>query len=79
MEFILNSKIIESEKKEKNYIPLSRRQDRPNAAIWLIKNYPQLSDGQIAKLDEIVFLSEKYDAIIMVDDSHATGFIGNKE
>ena len=35
-------------------------------------------DGQIAKLDEIVFLSEKYDAIIMVDDSHATGFIGNE-
>ena len=35
-------------------------------------------DGQIAKLDEIVFLSEKYDAIVMVDDSHATGFIGNE-
>ena len=35
-------------------------------------------DGQIAKLDEIVFLSEKYDAIIMVDDSHATGFIGDE-
>tara|TARA_Y100000591_G_scaffold107912_1_gene91852 strand:- start:1307 stop:2491 length:1185 start_codon:yes stop_codon:yes gene_type:complete len=33
-------------------------------------------DGQIAKLDEIVFLAEKYDAIVMVDDSHATGFIG---
>ena len=35
-------------------------------------------DGQIAKLDEIVFLSEKYDAIIMVDDSHATGFVGDE-
>ena len=35
-------------------------------------------DGQIAKLDEIVFLSEKYDALIMVDDSHATGFIGDE-
>ncbi len=35
-------------------------------------------DGQIAKLDEIVFLSEKYDALVMVDDSHATGFIGDK-
>ena len=32
------------------YIPLSKRQDRPNAALWLIKNYPQLSDGQIGKL-----------------------------
>ena len=41
---------IKSEKKEKNYIPLSRRQDRPNAALWLIKNYSQLSDGQIGKL-----------------------------
>ena len=49
---ILNKKKldIKSEKREKNYIPLSRRQDRPNAALWLIKNYPQLSDGQIAKL-----------------------------
>lgn len=33
-------------------------------------------DGEIAKLDEIVPLAEKYDAIVMVDDSHATGFIG---
>ena len=49
---ILNKKKldIQSERKEKNYIPLSRRQDRPNAAFWLIKNYPQLSDGQIVKL-----------------------------
>ena len=35
-------------------------------------------DGQIAKLNEIVCLSEKYDALIMVDDSHATGFIGDE-
>ena len=35
-------------------------------------------DGQIAKLDEIVYLAEKYDSMIMVDDSHATGFIGKK-
>jgi glycine C-acetyltransferase len=33
-------------------------------------------DGDIAKLDEIVDLAEKYDAMVMVDDSHATGFIG---
>lgn len=33
-------------------------------------------DGTIAKLDEIVLLAEKYDAMIMVDDSHATGFTG---
>lgn len=33
-------------------------------------------DGYIAKLDEISLLAEKYDAMIMVDDSHATGFLG---
>ena len=33
-------------------------------------------DGYIAKLDEITALSEKYDAMVMVDDSHATGFVG---
>lgn len=33
-------------------------------------------DGDMAKLDEICNLAEKYDALIMVDDSHATGFIG---
>ena len=33
-------------------------------------------DGYIAKLDEITFLAKKYDAIVMVDDSHATGFLG---
>ena len=33
-------------------------------------------DGFIAKLDEITTLAEKYDAMVMVDDSHATGFVG---
>jgi glycine C-acetyltransferase len=33
-------------------------------------------DGYIAKLDEITALAEKYDALVMVDDSHATGFLG---
>ena len=33
-------------------------------------------DGKIAKLDKIVELAEKYNAMVMVDDSHATGFIG---
>jgi glycine C-acetyltransferase len=33
-------------------------------------------DGYIAKLDEICDLAEKYDALVMVDDCHATGFIG---
>lgn len=33
-------------------------------------------DGDIAKLDQICDLADKYDALVMVDDSHATGYIG---
>jgi len=33
-------------------------------------------DGYVAKLDKICDLAEKYDAMVMVDDCHATGFIG---
>jgi glycine C-acetyltransferase len=33
-------------------------------------------DGDIAKLNEIVVLAEKYNALVMVDDSHASGFMG---
>ena len=33
-------------------------------------------DGDTARLDEMVALGEKYDAMILVDDSHASGFIG---
>lgn len=32
------------------YTPVSKRQDRPNAISWLIKNYPVLNDAQIGKL-----------------------------
>ena len=39
-----------SEKKNKKYIPLSKRQDKPDSALWLIKQHPQLKDSQIAKL-----------------------------
>ena len=35
-------------------------------------------DGDIAKLNEICDLADKYDALVMVDDSHASGFIGEK-
>ena len=33
-------------------------------------------DGDIAKMNEICDLAEKYNALVMVDDSHAAGFIG---
>ncbi len=32
------------------YTPVARRQDRPDAIAWLVKNFPQLSDGQISRL-----------------------------
>ena len=51
-QLILNKKVldIKSEKKSNKYVPLSKRQDRPEAVLWLTKNYPQLSDGQVVKL-----------------------------
>ena len=38
------------ERKKPKYTPLSKRQDRPDAALWLLKNYSALTDGQISKL-----------------------------
>ena len=38
------------ERKKPKYTPLSKRQDRPDAALWLLKNYPEFTDGQVAKL-----------------------------
>ena len=38
------------ERKRPKYTPLSKRQDRPDAILWLCKNAPELTDGQIAKL-----------------------------
>ena len=43
-------KIKSDEKKTKKYIPLSKRQDKPDSALWLIKQHPILKDSQIAKL-----------------------------
>ena len=42
--------ISNSEKKIKKYIPLSKRQDKPDSALWLIKQHGVLKDSQIAKL-----------------------------
>ena len=42
--------ISSEDKKVKKYIPLSRRQDKPDSALWLIKNHSLLKDSQIAKL-----------------------------
>ena len=42
--------ITNSEKKIKKYIPLSKRQDKPDSALWLIRQHNILKDSQIAKL-----------------------------
>ena len=42
--------ISNSEKKIKKYIPLSKRQDKPDSALWLIKHHNMLKDSQIARL-----------------------------
>ena len=45
--------ISNEDKKIKKYVPLSKRQDKPDSALWLIKNHPQLKDSQIARLVSI--------------------------
>ncbi len=48
-----NSKVRLPEAKRKKgprYTPVSRRQDRPNAILWLIRNHPELKDSQIMRL-----------------------------
>jgi hypothetical protein len=42
--------ISNSEKKTKKYIPLSKRQDKPDSALWLLRQHNMLKDSQIAKL-----------------------------
>ena len=42
--------ISNSENKTKKYIPLSKRQDKPDSTLWLIKQHGILKDSQIAKL-----------------------------
>ena len=47
----LNEIEIESDnKRAKKYIPLSKRQDKPDSALWLLKQHPNLKDSQIARL-----------------------------
>ena len=42
--------ITRKERKKPKYTPLSKRQDRPDAIYWLLRNYPELLDSQIARL-----------------------------
>jgi len=40
----------EAKRKGPRYTPVSRRQDRPNAILWLVRNHPELKDSQIMRL-----------------------------
>ena len=51
--------ISNDEKKIKRYIPLSKRQDKPDSALWLLKQHNILKDSQIAKLVGITSNSVK--------------------
>ena len=46
----IDIEISNTEKKTKKYIPLSKRQDKPDSALWLIRQHNMLKDSQIAKL-----------------------------
>ena len=48
-----NVDIANTDNKTKKYVPLSKRQDKPDSALWLIRQYPNLKDSQIAKLVSI--------------------------
>ncbi|MBA3449344.1 MAG: DUF1013 domain-containing protein [Pseudaminobacter sp.] len=43
-------RVPESKRKGSRYTPLSKRQDRPNAILWLVRNHPELKDAQISRL-----------------------------
>ncbi|MEW9834359.1 DUF1013 domain-containing protein [Mesorhizobium marinum] len=43
-------RVPESKRKAPRYTPLSKRQDRPNAILWLVRNHPELKDAQISRL-----------------------------
>ena len=42
--------VVSKERKKVKYTPLSKRKDRPDSVLWLVKNFSKLKDGQIAKL-----------------------------
>lgn len=43
-------RVPEAKRRGPRYTPVSRRQDRPNAILWLVRNHPELKDAQIMRL-----------------------------
>jgi uncharacterized protein len=43
-------RVPESKRKGPRYTPLSKRQERPNAILWLVRHHPELKDAQISRL-----------------------------
>ena len=43
-------RVPETKRRGPRYTPVSRRQDRPNAILWLVRNHPELKDAQIMRL-----------------------------
>ncbi len=43
-------RVPESKRKAPRYTPVSKRQDRPNAILWLVRNHPELKDAQVSRL-----------------------------
>ena len=45
-----HAELLKPSKKAPRYTPVSRRQDRPDAILWFVKNHPEVTDAQISKL-----------------------------
>ena len=45
-----HAELLKPQKKAPKYTPVSRRQDRPDAIAWFVKNHPEVTDAQISKL-----------------------------
>lgn len=45
-----HAELLKPTRKTPRYTPVSRRQDRPDAIAWFVKNHPEIADSQVAKL-----------------------------
>lgn len=48
--FSRHAELLKTTKKAPRYTPVSRRQDRPDAIFWFVKNHPEVTDAQISKI-----------------------------